>query len=77
MGREGGRYTGCHGATGRVDVHVDWFLGVIGFEEEELCDDGGGDGPVYLTLEIDDAFLDDGQRVEPSGCTVYWDAYLE
>lgn len=30
--------TGCYGAAWGVNVEVDWFGGVVGFEEEELGD---------------------------------------
>lgn len=36
---------------------MDRFLGVIGFEEEELGDDGGGHGFVDFAIEADDSFL--------------------
>jgi hypothetical protein len=54
------RYGVCtcrHRATGGVDVKVDWFLGVVCFEEEELGDDGGGQGLVDFAIEADDALL--------------------
>lgn len=49
--------TCCYGAAGRVDIEVDWFLGVVGFEEEELGDDGGGHGLVDFAIKADDALL--------------------
>lgn len=36
---------------------MDWFLGVVGFEEEELGDDRGGHGFVDFAIEADDALL--------------------
>lgn len=49
--------TGGDGAAGGVDVEVYGFFGGVGFEEEELGDDGGGDGFVDGPIEADDAFL--------------------
>lgn len=49
--------TCCYGATGGVDIEMDWFLGVVCFEEEELGDDGGGQGLVDFAIEADDALL--------------------
>jgi len=58
MGKRRGRgRTGCYGAAGGVDVEVDWFLWVIGFEEKELGDYGGGHGFFNFTIEADDSFL--------------------
>lgn len=51
--------TCCYGASRGIDVQVDWLLGVVCFEEEELCDDGGGHGLVDLAIEADDALLYD------------------
>lgn len=56
-GEDGLVLTCCYGAAGRVDVQVDWLLGVVGFEEEELCDDGGGHGFVDFAVQADDALL--------------------
>lgn len=36
---------------------MDWFLRVVGFEEEELRDDRCGHGFVHFAIEADDAFL--------------------
>lgn len=36
---------------------MDRLLGVVGFEEEELSDDGGGHGFVDFAVEADDALL--------------------
>lgn len=36
---------------------MDWFLGVIGFEEEELGDYGCGHGFVDFAIEADYSFL--------------------
>lgn len=48
---------GGDGAAGGVDVEVDGFSRVVGFEEEELGDDGGGDEFVDFAVEADDAFF--------------------
>jgi hypothetical protein len=39
---------------------MDWFLGVIGFEEEELSDDGGRHGFVDLAVQAYYSFLNRG-----------------
>ena len=44
---------------------MDWFLGVIGFEEEELGDNGGGHGFVDFSIETDDSFLGFNQTSIP------------
>ena len=49
--------TGGDRAAGGVDVEVYGFFGGICFEEEELGDDGGGDGFVDGAVEANDAFL--------------------
>lgn len=49
--------TGGDGAAGGVDVEVYGLFGGVGLEEEELGDDGGGDGFVHCAVEADDAFL--------------------
>ena len=49
---------GGDGAARRVDVQLDGLFRRVGFEEEELGDDGGGDGFVDRAVEADDAFLD-------------------
>lgn len=49
--------TCCYGAAGGVNVEVDRFLGVVGFKEEELRDDGGGHGLVDFAIETYDALL--------------------
>lgn len=36
---------------------MDWFLGVIGFEEEKLGYNGCGHGFVDFSIETDDSFL--------------------
>ena len=41
------------GAAGGVDVEVDGGGGLVAFEEEELRDDGGGEGVVYGAVEAD------------------------
>lgn len=45
------------GAAGGVDVEGYRFGGGVGFEEEELGDDGGGHDFVYGAVEADNAFL--------------------
>jgi len=42
-----------------VDVEGDGFLGVLGFEEEELGDDGGGEDFFYFAVEADDTFFEE------------------
>lgn len=49
--------TGGHAATGRVDIELDRFFRGIGFKEEQLGDNGSGDGFVNGTIEADDSFL--------------------
>lgn len=49
--------TGGHAATGRVDVELDRFFRGVGFKEEQLGDNGSGDGFVNGTIEADDSFL--------------------
>ena len=44
-------------AAGGVDVKVYGFFRGVGFEEEELGDNGGGDGFVHGAVEADDTFL--------------------
>ena len=44
-------------ATRGVDVEIYGLFWGVGFEEEELGDDGGGDSLVDGTVEADDAFL--------------------
>lgn len=39
---------------------MNWFGGVISFEEEELCDYRCGEGVVDFAVEADDAFLQAG-----------------
>lgn len=56
---------------------MDRFLGVLGFEEEELGDDGGGHGFVYFTVEADDAFLRKGLRCAHIGSFVVLLSYLQ
>lgn len=46
-------------AAGRVDVEVDWFVGALGFEEEELGDYAGAGDFVDLAIEADDAFFEE------------------
>ena len=53
---------GGDAAAGRVDVERDGLFRVLGFEEEELGDDGGGDGLVDLAVQADDALLVKSQR---------------
>lgn len=40
---------------------MDWFLGVIGFEEEELGDNGCGHGFVDFSIETNNSFLESNQ----------------
>lgn len=49
--------TSCYGASGRIDVEMDGFLWVIGFEEEELGHDGCGHGFVDFAVETYYSFL--------------------
>lgn len=56
-----------YAATGRVDVEIDRFLRVLGFEEEELGDDRGGQGFFYLAVEAYDSFFE--KSAEDVGCT--------
>ena len=48
---------GGDGPAGTVDVEVDGFLGVFGFEEEELGDDAGRGGFFHFAVQADDAFF--------------------
>lgn len=48
---------GGDGATRGVDVEVYGLFGGVGFEEEELGDDGGRNGLVDGAVEADDTFL--------------------
>ena len=48
---------GGDGAARAVDVEAYGLFGGVGFEEEELGDNGGGDGFVNGTVEADDTFL--------------------
>lgn len=70
MAHTGGRYrggdvghgvvdceTGGDGAAGGIDVEVYGLFGGVGFEEEELGDDGGGEGFFYGAVEADYALL--------------------
>ena len=55
---------GGDAAAGGVDVEVEGFFGVVGFEEEELGDDAGGEGFVDFAVEADDAFFEEaGENV--------------
>jgi hypothetical protein len=49
--------TGRDAAAGAVDVEVDVFLRVLGFEEEELGYYAGRQGFFYFAVEADDAFF--------------------
>ena len=49
--------SGGYGAAGGVDVEVYGLFGGVGFEEEELGDDGGGDGFVDCAVQADYSFL--------------------
>lgn len=46
------------GPARRVDVKVNRLLRVVGFEEKELSDDGGGQGFVDFAIEADDALFE-------------------
>ena len=48
---------GGDGAARGVDIEVYGFFRGVGFEEEELGNDGGGDGLVDGAVEADDTFL--------------------
>lgn len=48
---------GGHGAAGCIDVEGDGPVRRVGFEEEELGDDGSGEGFVDGAVEADDALL--------------------
>jgi hypothetical protein len=49
---------GGNGSARRVYVEGYGFFWGVGFEVEELGDDGCGDGFVYFAVEADDAFLE-------------------
>lgn len=49
--------TGSDRTTGRIDVEVYWLFRGIGFEEEQLGDDGSRHGLVNGSIEADDALL--------------------
>lgn len=53
---------GGHAAAGAVDVEVDGFLRVFGFEEEELGYDAGGSGLFDFAIEADYAFLEEARE---------------
>lgn len=50
------------GAAGGVDVEGDGLGGIVSLEEEELGDDGGGEGFVDRAGEGDDAFLEEARE---------------
>ena len=50
-------YTGCDRTPWRVDIEMDRFLWIVGFQEEELGDYGGGDGFIDFAIQADDPFL--------------------
>lgn len=52
--------------AGGVDVEVYRFLGVLGFEKEQLCDDHGAKTVVDRAIETDDAFF------EQTGKYIVW-----
>lgn len=55
-------------AAGRVDVQRYRLRGRVGFEEEELRDDGRGEGVVHLAIEADDTLLEEfGEYVSCGG----------
>lgn len=43
--------TGGHGAAGRIDIERDGLFRIVGFKEEELRDDAGGDGLIDGAVE--------------------------
>lgn len=49
--------SGSDRAARRVYVEGYWFRRGVGFKEEELSNDGGGQGVIHLAIEADDAFL--------------------
>jgi hypothetical protein len=51
------RQAGRDRAAGRVDVQGDWFRRRVGFEEEELRYDRGGERVVDFAVQADDALL--------------------
>lgn len=51
-----------HATTGRVDVEIDVFGRVLGFEEKELGDDGGRCGLFDLAVEADDALFQEARE---------------
>lgn len=51
------RRTCCNRSTGGVDVKAYGLLRVVGFEEEELGNDGGGNCFVHLAIQAYNAFL--------------------
>jgi hypothetical protein len=57
---------GSDRSTRRVDVQRDWLRRCIRFEEEELRDDGCGEGVVNFAVEADDALLE--QLGKDVGC---------
>lgn len=52
--------------AGGVDVEIYGFLGVLGFEKEQLCDDHGTETVVDRAIEADDAFF------EQTGKYIVW-----
>lgn len=50
---------GGHGAAGGIDVEGYWLFGGVGFEKEELGDDGGGGGRVDFAIEADYALFEE------------------
>lgn len=55
-----------YAAAGRIDVEIDRFLRVLGFEEEELGDDRGGQRFFYLAIKANDTFFE--ESAENVGC---------
>lgn len=51
------RQSSRYATPGAVDVEVDGFLRVLGFEEEELGYYAGGSAFVDFAVEADDAFF--------------------
>ena len=61
------REAGGNRAAGGIDVERDRLRWGVGFEKEELCDYGGGEGVVHLAVQADDALLE--ELGEDVGCT--------
>ena len=60
------RQAGCHRSAWRVDVDLNVFFRILGFEEEHLCHQGISDGIVNAGAEEDD-LLTQQARVDVEG----------